>query len=929
MQRSLFALPLVSLLLSTAAHAGEDPLYAQTPAWVDEAEISELLADKSAPAELLRDWQYRLEDGVVHAYTDFAVRIDNPQALMNQNTQSLTWLPDKGDITVHRLEIHREGEVIDLVADGVTFDVLRREQGLEYRLLDGQLTATVSVPGLREGDVLRIAHSVTTDDQALGDEVQALQFLPSAPWQVGQARTVVSWPADEEMFWAAEDRADLGEPVERGGYRYLSVDLPLAEADPIPHDAPFRYRRPPVLRVGTFESWEELSRVMVPHFEAAAVLDAGSEIAQQAAAIMARTDNPLQRAAYATQLVQDEVSYLLNGLDGGNYLPQSAEETWDIRYGDCKAKSVLLLSLLREMGIQSEVVLVSTTMGDAAPELLPLPATFNHMIVHAEINGVDYWLDGTSSATRLSTIADVPPFHYALPLREGGTGLVPMVQRDLATPQMTVEMAFDNSAGVDFPSLFTLDMQIVGASGAQMQAVVDSNDPEMLRQMAQGFSSRDEMQVSNLTVDYDPEMAVATIQVQGIAPSSFEWDNGRLRSDLDSNASGIQFNPDRARSTWREIPVQTAGPSRSASIMSMILPQGGEGFAFEGDTDFEGGFANTRVTRQVVLQGDTLRTVSEQFAMLGEIPAAELPEAKRAARRLASESLELLPPEDIVWRWELSEAERRERAAPILAAYEDAIAFADEDDHSPRMYRAWLLTRLYDFEAALVDYDFLVEEETSNWSLLQRASLREMLGDLAGSEADRQAAFDLDPSNANAQQLAYIMGRQGRFDEAIELMESMPVSDDARPAHVGNLAYLYADSGNVAAGQDILLDLVADEPGNAAALNFDCWYRGGYSSELDTAMEVCTRAVERAEFQAGAIDSRALIHFRQGRYDEAIADLDAALELQPELAASYYLRGIVRLTAGDEGGRSDIETGLLMDPTLGPRYERYGLTPPS
>ena len=103
-------------------------------------------AGAGGPSERLRDGQYRIEESVVHAFTDRVVRIDNPQALMVENQISLAWLPDKGDLTVHRLEIRRGGEVIDLLAQGVVFAVIRREQGLEQRLIDGELTATLSVP---------------------------------------------------------------------------------------------------------------------------------------------------------------------------------------------------------------------------------------------------------------------------------------------------------------------------------------------------------------------------------------------------------------------------------------------------------------------------------------------------------------------------------------------------------------------------------------------------------------------------------------------------------------------------------------------------------------------------------------------------------------------------------------------------------------
>ena len=61
-----------------------------------------------------------------------------------------------------------------------------------------------------------------------------------------------------------------------------------------------------------------------------------------------------ERARAALRLVQDQVRYVFVGLDGGNYTPASVADTWQRRYGDCKAKTVMLMALLREMGISAE-----------------------------------------------------------------------------------------------------------------------------------------------------------------------------------------------------------------------------------------------------------------------------------------------------------------------------------------------------------------------------------------------------------------------------------------------------------------------------------------------------------------------------------------------------------------------------------------------
>jgi len=51
------------------------------------------------------------------------------------------------------------------------------------------------------------------------------------------------------------------------------------------------------------------------------------------------------------------------------------------------------------------------------------------------------------------------------------------------------------------------------------------------------------------------------------------------------------------------------------------------------------------------------------------------------------------------------------------------------------------------------------------------------------------------------------------------------------------------------------------------------------------------------------------------------------LEMAPGLAPSRYLRGVVRLAAGDAEGNSDIAMALRMAPELEGFYARHGIVP--
>lgn len=60
------------------------------------------------------------------------------------------------------------------------------------------------------------------------------------------------------------------------------------------------------------------------------------------------------RSQMALSLVEDRIRYVYVGLDGGNYRPANADETWEQKFGDCKAKTALLLAILRGLNIRQK-----------------------------------------------------------------------------------------------------------------------------------------------------------------------------------------------------------------------------------------------------------------------------------------------------------------------------------------------------------------------------------------------------------------------------------------------------------------------------------------------------------------------------------------------------------------------------------------------
>ncbi|KAK0359274.1 hypothetical protein LTR94_031964, partial [Friedmanniomyces endolithicus] len=142
-----------------------------------------------APAIVLFDNQARLDGALATTYIDTATRAATPAMLAQMGNLSIPWMPDRGDLTIHRLEIVRDGKTIDLIAAGQKFTVLRREQQMEQNVLTGARTATLSVEGLQVGDVLRSSFSISQSDKALGARAMIVAMTPAAPFRAGFARS--------------------------------------------------------------------------------------------------------------------------------------------------------------------------------------------------------------------------------------------------------------------------------------------------------------------------------------------------------------------------------------------------------------------------------------------------------------------------------------------------------------------------------------------------------------------------------------------------------------------------------------------------------------------------------------------------------------------------------------------------------------------
>lgn len=510
----------VSALAIAPAHAANDEVQrGPTPDWVRPSELMPVPADASGLVFVRRqDSLVHLDEDGQEQYLGYRIKILHPNALQMGNL-SIAWNPAAGAPTVHAIKVHRGGEVRDIL-ESTDFEILRREGQLEAAMLDGLLTAVLRVPDLRVGDELEVALTTREKEPTLGADTYGLLFLAPEP-PPGRFRLALSWEDGHEPGLRLSP--DMESAAQRGS-RVVDIRFDNPSAVILPKDAPPRYLMPRLVEYSDFTDWAAVSRRFAPLYAKAASLGEGSVLREEAARIAAAHKSPLERAGAALKLVQQEVRYIYVGLDGGNFTPATAEETWQRRYGDCKGKTALLLALLDELGIEAEPVLANNGgLDDGLDERLPSPGLFDHVLVRAKIDGADYWLDGTLPPVVAPGASPLMPYRWVLPLSAEGGSIEQLEWRPAERPDELTLYEIDARDGFA-QARITMTTILRGMKGLREQVQFSALTPS---QLLSGFRQQlvgDTWQViEDVRWRYDADSQASVLTVTGTG--TVDWDD--------------------------------------------------------------------------------------------------------------------------------------------------------------------------------------------------------------------------------------------------------------------------------------------------------------------------------------------------------------------------------------------------------------------
>ncbi|MGD8921796.1 MAG: DUF3857 domain-containing protein [Candidatus Zixiibacteriota bacterium] len=241
-------------------------------------------------------------------------------------------------------------------------------------------------------------------------------------------------------------------------------------------DSPSTFETGEWVQFGYYRSWKEEADWYWNKI--ASKMTADRTITELAHDLTEAAGTEEEKIAALFNFVAKNIRYVAIEFGEGTIIPRPAYQVLENKYGDCKDKSILLISLLSAEGIAAYPMLVTSWDTAAFARDIPETSHFNHMVVYRPVRGGQV-LDPTCSVCRPG---DLSMDYRDKPALVVGSDLVdPLVWTSPATPadnvlRRLVRVTGQKGGG----AAVDIDMEFDGETGMYLKSVLQSADTSKL-----------------------------------------------------------------------------------------------------------------------------------------------------------------------------------------------------------------------------------------------------------------------------------------------------------------------------------------------------------------------------------------------------------------------------------------------------------------
>ncbi|MFL6679178.1 MAG: DUF3857 domain-containing transglutaminase family protein [Burkholderiaceae bacterium] len=565
------------LLAGAAAQAAEYRI-GTTPAWVKPVALAALApaqADAANVAHGLRydliDDQVRLAQGSRGRYHHEISEAVTDRGIDALSHHEITFDPSWETLTLVQLDVIRDGRRASRLRD-VRVKVLQRERDLESRIYDGRKSVLLDLSDVRVGDTVEFAYARSGMNPVFQGH-HASDF--DLQWEVPVARVHrrLSTAQGLDVRVAALGGAPAPQVARADGFDERTWDLHDVPALRIEASVPGSYNPYPWIEWSDFANWGGVARWAERLYPVPARLGPGLQAAVDGVARQASQDD--ERVVAVLRLVQQQVRYLGVEIGAGTHAPSAPDAVWARRWGDCKEKALLMVTMLRALGIDASPALVNTDRQADIARDLPSAGSFDHAIVRVRHGGRDVWLDPTR-APQQGTLATVtqPDYARALVLDGRSDALAAMPAHTVAAHARDVRIDVDSRAGFDQPVRYDVRTTYRGFSADMVRDRLGNGEPAELQRGYLNFyaASYPGIRVAAPFEVHDDARANTVVVTEHYTVKDFWPDDGQGAHQARFRAPEIDNELQAPAEPIRSMPLALHGPQSVREHVRVQLP---------------------------------------------------------------------------------------------------------------------------------------------------------------------------------------------------------------------------------------------------------------------------------------------------------------------------------------------------------------------
>jgi hypothetical protein len=463
------------------ARADEFVSAGPAPDWVTPLTFQRLAATRGTNGGaqtdlLLRDVQFNQKTG--ETFQHEARQLLTSQGVQDGSQLAIEFDPSCQTVLLDWVKLWRGSNSFDRL-DLARVKVIQPERDLDDYLFTGMKTALLLLDDVRPGDIIDYACTIRGSylfGGRLCGSVVAQEYEPAE-----RLVTRLIWPTNRPIRLMNHGTTARPLIVKKDDTVEYTWDFRHVPAMRLEEPLPIWYQPRASVQWSEFANWAAVNQWAMTLFTNSEPLspDLKHQIAE-----WQRLPGPEERLLAVLRFLQDDVRY--QGIESGTgaYLPSDPSTVFARRFGDCKDKTLLCVSILRALKIEAYPVLVATDLRQTLANYEASPVLFDHAIVRATVGGANYWLDPTATGQRGSLAArGWTEYGRGLVVRPGSSELAVIPESPVKPKTTVLEYITVRPAGQ------SSDLKIV--------TVADGRDADRLRRRF-GTSERSDIAADDL-----------------------------------------------------------------------------------------------------------------------------------------------------------------------------------------------------------------------------------------------------------------------------------------------------------------------------------------------------------------------------------------------------------------------------------------------